>query len=252
LNERGGHDGPTPCDSTMVAANGSYVPPPSEFLGGSCPGVECNEGSGFPTDNCAWSGGCPSGWVNTGQCCQPFILSPIVIDVDGSGFDMTDAAQGVAFDFFGITKFLRLSWIAHDSTNAFLVLDRDANGTIDSGRELFGNVTPQPKSTEPNGFLALAEYDKGANGGNLDGLIDHNDAIFLLLRLWQDENHNGFSEWWELHTLPELNVESISLDFRESRRVDRYGNQFRYRAKVTDRKGAQLGRWAWDVFLVAQ
>ena len=107
-----------------------------------------------------------------------------MIDVDGSGFNLTDADHGVAFDFFGIKKYLQLSWTAPNSTNAFLVLDRDGNGMIDSGRELFGNITPQPKSSESNGFLALAEYDKPVNGGNSDGVIDGNDIIFSSLRLW--------------------------------------------------------------------
>lgn len=183
--------------------------------------------------------------------CNGGFMSPIVIDLDHSGFSMTDAADGVVFNFLNDGVPLALAWTAVDSTNAFLVLDRDGNGFIDNGEELFGDVTPQPSSSTPNGFLALEQYDKPANGGNENGRIDHEDSIFSQLRLWQDFNHNCISESSELKFLSEM-IRAIDLDYKESRRTDQYGNQFRYRAKVYDVRGIHAGRWAWDVFLTFQ
>lgn len=164
-------------------------------------------------------------WIEERCFCDRSIglHTPIIIDVEGDGFNLTDAAGGVNFDFYGDGNIERLAWTAIGSDEAFLVLDRNNNGTIDDGSELFGNLTPQPSppaGQERNGFLALAEYDKPAKGGNGDGLITRRDAVFNSLRLWRDENHNGISEVVELFTLPQLGLRKMELDYRESRRVD--------------------------------
>ena len=174
--------------------------------------------------------------------------SPIIVDVLGNGFNLTNASDGVNFDITGTGKVERLSWTRAGSDDAFLVLDRNGNGQIDNGLEMFGNFTDQPPPIdghERNGFWALTGFDS-----NADGRIDERDAIFPSLRLWQDADHNGVSEPQELHKLSDLGLKTIDLDYRESRKKDENGNRFRYRAKVKDSRDAQLGRWAWDVFLM--
>ncbi|MGZ8842449.1 MAG: hypothetical protein ACXW18_02225 [Pyrinomonadaceae bacterium] len=175
--------------------------------------------------------------------------SPIVVDISGDGFALTNWAGGVYFDLDSNGTTERIAWTAAAADDAWLALDRNNNG-----RELFGNLTPQsepPPGEQKNGFSGLAEYDKAVNGGNGDGIISSADTIFGSLRLWQDSNHNGTSEPSELHTLTQLGLKQIELNYKKSKRTDQFGNQFRYRAKVKDKHGAQLGRWAWDVFLVS-
>ena len=177
--------------------------------------------------------------------------SPIIVDTRHEGFQLTAAADGVIFDILGDGRRIQIAWTQPSSGNAFLALDRNHNGAIDSGKELFGNVTQQPSSSNPNGFLALAEFDKPENGGNGDGIIDQRDEVFSRLLLWIDANHDGISQPNELHSLPSLGVYSLALKYTESGRTDQFGNRFEYKAAVNplQREGTSAdGRMAYDVF----
>lgn len=197
--------------------------------------IECENGGGI------WKG------------CLRGCYSPIVIDIDGDGFDLTNGPNGIYLDLTGEGTLDKVSWTSANSDDSWLALDRNGNGVIDSGMELFGNFTDQPLSIsvqDRNGFLALAVFDAPEKGGNGDGKITNQDSIFNSLRLWRDINHNGLSETNELQNLSVSPVRLIDLDYKVSRRTDTHGNRFKYRAKVKDHRGEQVGRWAWDVFLL--
>jgi hypothetical protein len=205
-------------------------------------------------------GGGVQGQAGAGTVCDPstcdcVYASPIVVDTTGGGFHLTSPQAGVYFDIANTGIPVKIAWTAADSGNAFLALDRNGNGKIDDGGELFGDHTQQPASANPNGFLALEEFDKPENGGNGDGIIDARDAIFPHLLLWIDENHDGISQPNELHTLPELGVFSIALHYRNEPYTDAYGNWFHYRAAVNpDPADGQSkdGRWTYDVFFATE
>jgi hypothetical protein len=176
--------------------------------------------------------------------------TPLLIDVGGGGFRLTDRAGGVDFDLDGDGRAERSPWTDPRGDEAWLTLDRNGNGRIDDGAELFGNWTPQPATvTDRNGFAALAVFDETSAGGNGDGWIDARDAVFSRLRLWHDANHNGLSEPTELITLSTAGLVRLSLHYREFLRVDEFGNWFRFGARIVDTRGRDVGPWAFDVFL---
>lgn len=228
--------------------------------GWSCPGIgnypNCNLDK--ESEQCFCSCECGSTPPNCpNPVCQSdgtwICDSPIVLDTMAEGFHLTSAAGGVNFDLWadGIVK--KFSWTDPAFHNGWLALDRNNNGVIDNGAELFGSATPQPApplGETPNGFRALAVYDERANGGNSNGFIDPGDAIYDKLLVWVDSNHDGFSQPSELKRLKDVHVSKIDLNYQLSKFVDQFGNTFYYRARVWDEGDSFDGRWVWDVYLL--
>ena len=141
-------------------------------------------------------------------------LSPLALDLDQDGVETTSIDNGAYFDFDGNDFRQQTSWLSGD--DALLVLDLNQDGVINSGQELFGTDTVlQNGELASNGFEALAEYDL-----NNDGVINNQDSIFSDLQLWQDTNEDGLTDAGELHTLEEMNVESIGLTYVDSSLID--------------------------------
>lgn len=145
--------------------------------------------------------------------------SPLVLDLDGNGFDFTAlVGSTVHFDFQHDGFRERTGWLG--GGDGFLVLDANDNGKIDDGHELFGSNTT-------NGFDILAFYDgrvggdywANSQGGTIDqafadGIIDQNDAIFSRLQIWRDLDQNGLTDAGELFGLAQYGVTSFDLNYQ--------------------------------------
>jgi hypothetical protein len=179
--------------------------------------------------------------------------SPIIVDTARDGYDLTDVKRGVAFDLDADGNAEQVAWTRAGSDDAFLAMDRNGNGRIDDGSELFGDHTPAdaPDRFTPNGFEALAFFHHPAYGPSLpDGQINAQDAAFARLLLWRDVNHNGISEPDELTSAAAAGVVSIGTDYKEKRRVDRFGNQFRQKGQIAWTDGATEP--VFDIWLLSR
>jgi hypothetical protein len=178
--------------------------------------------------------------------------SPIIVDVDRNGYELTSLEDGVFFDLDADGAPELVSWTRATSDEAFLAMDRNGNGRIDDGSELFGNNTPVyptgARITASNGFEALKFLETSAFGrSERNEVIDERDAAFARLLLWTDRNHNGLSEPDELQPVTDVGLQAVATDYRVSRRRDQFGNEFRQRAKATWGEGEAF---VYDVWLL--
>ncbi|MBI5248323.1 MAG: hypothetical protein HY912_02410, partial [Desulfomonile tiedjei] len=143
---------------------------------------------------------------------------PLVLDLDGDGIEMTSTRSGTFFDLGNDGFAEQTGWV--DPDDGLLAMDRNGDGIINNGTELFGDQTYLSTGARAtNGFAALEDLDS-----NADGRIDANDAAFSQLRVWQDEDGDGYSLPSELHALDELGIRSINLDSTITNVTDANGN----------------------------
>ena len=148
-------------------------------------------------------------------------FDPLILDLNGSGIETIapNAATPILFDLNGDGIKTGTGWVA--ATDGFLVLDRNGNGTIDNGTELFGDSTQLAAGgTAADGFAALAGQDS-----NLDGVVNALDANFANLQVWQDLNQDGISQAGELKTLTELGIASLNIAKTANSQTLAGGNQ---------------------------
>ena len=174
--------------------------------------------------------------------------SPILLSVgNGPVYELTGPKDGVYFDINADGKPERVGWTLPSEPTGFLVLDRNHNGLIDNGRELFGNFTPvEGDELADTGFQALAFWDDPSALGNGNGWIDPGDAVWPSLQLWIDANHDGVSQPDELYPPAAFGISAISTFSHTERRRDRFGNLFYLRGEFIIQG---KNRIAYDVFL---
>ncbi|MBX8577886.1 calcium-binding protein, partial [Pseudomonas cichorii] len=143
--------------------------------------------------------------------------SPLILDLDGDGVETLGVEQGVHFDHDG-NGFAELTgWVGKD--DGLLVLDRNGDGVIDRGAELFGNYTAGSGVESPNGFNALAVMDE-----NHDGVVDSLDSLFGELQVWRDSNSDGVVDLGELLTMEQAGVLSLGTGYTLGGVTDSFGN----------------------------
>jgi len=156
--------------------------------------------------------------------------SPLVLDLDNDGVELSPVSHGVTFDLTGAGP-LRTAWV-RGADDALLAVDRDGNGNIDSGAELFGEGTPLEGRMAADGFEALAALDRPEQGGNGNGLVDPGDLMFDQLVLWRDADHDGRSEAGELTSLASAGVVGLEVSgSAPTSIIDRHGNDLSLRAR---------------------
>jgi hypothetical protein len=143
-----------------------------------------------------------------------FTVTPIILDLNGDGVKTLGMGSGVKFDIFADGSKVNTGWVS--SGDGLLVLDRNGDGTVNDGSELFGSATKLSNGQKAvDGYAALSSLD--TNG---DGLISSKDSAFAQLKVWVDSNSDGISETGEMKSLADLGITSMSLNASAGNTID--------------------------------
>ncbi len=144
--------------------------------------------------------------LSTTQVAYLKLGTPIVLDLDEDGVKTLSISSGTQFDLFAKGQKVNTGWVS--SSDGLLALDRNHDGKIGDGSELFGSSTILSNGEKANdGYVALRELDN-----NSDGAITKDDAEWSNLRVWVDNNSDGISEDGETRTLDSLGVTKLNLN----------------------------------------
>jgi hypothetical protein len=171
------------------------------------------------------------------------LVTPIILDLNGDGVHTLSINSGVSFDVFAQGQSVHTGWVS--STDGLLVMDRNGDGTINDGTELFGSATRLANGEQAtDGYVALKELD--SNG---DGVVSADDALFAELRVWVDSNSDGLSAAAEIRTLTSLGITSINTQASADVSLDN-GNLIGLSSTYETADGATHA--AADVWFVAE
>lgn len=152
---------------------------------------------------------------------------PIVLDLTGEGINLTEPGKGALFDITADGRLDSTAWVKGGT--GLLAYDRNGNGSIDDGSELFGD-----QNGSNHGFAELAGYDE-----NKDDKINNLDPIYKSLKVYRDQNEDGKISKNELSSLPELGIRSINLDF--TRASDKINGNFMILKGSFEREDGSVG-----------
>ncbi|MCJ8272486.1 MAG: hypothetical protein MJK04_24185, partial [Psychrosphaera sp.] len=200
---------------------------------------------------------------------------PLLFVLGQDGIHLGDAGVGVNFDMYGDGNQTLMQWVQYGGNEAFLVQDINNNGVIDNGMELFGTGThmlPMVLTQQwpdldqsnvasirlalaaapelaPNGFVALAQYDHPALGGNDDGYISVDDEIWSDLSLWLDGNADGISTADEMLQLADVGITRLDIIPKQNNRQDPAGNSIPLWSWAVDENNTSHNKYKMvDVF----